>query len=168
MCSYLTEKQHQLVTQNALYQQSLSFARSILAHSRKTLHESSKISVEHACLACEQALCLGKGWKNCEEREGRGWEPGDKHLDRYSTLFPFKQRAYSQANAWHIGSVIFTSLLITDARTQWAHNQRQVQALDRGKQDWLLQKCGLCWLQRFSSSSLKKKTSILIKFDQKK
>ena len=157
MCSYLTEKQHQLVTQNALYQQRLSFARSILAHSRKTLHESSKISVEHAWLACEQALCLGKGWKNCEEREGRGWEPGDKHLGRYSTLFLFKQRAYSQANAWHIGSVIFTSFLITVARTQWAHNQPQVRALERGEQDWLLQKCGLCRLERFFSSSLKKK-----------
>ena len=25
-------------------------------------------------LACEQALCLRKGWQNREEREGRGWE----------------------------------------------------------------------------------------------
>jgi len=23
-------------------------------------------------VACEQALCLGKEWKNCEEREGKG------------------------------------------------------------------------------------------------
>ena len=25
-------------------------------------------------LACEQALCLGKGWKNCEQGEGKGLE----------------------------------------------------------------------------------------------
>ena len=31
-------------------------------------------------LACEQALCLGKGWKNCKEREGKGWELVEKHL----------------------------------------------------------------------------------------
>ena len=31
-------------------------------------------------LACEQVLCMGKGWKNREEREGKGWEPVDKHL----------------------------------------------------------------------------------------
>ena len=149
------EKQHQLVTQNALCQQSLSFACSILVHFRKTLHESNNISVEHAWLACEQALCLGKGWKTCKERERRGLEPGDKHLDRYSTFFPFKQRACSQAIMHGIlleynivprptvSSVMITSLLITDACTQWAHNQRQVRALERGEQDWLLQKCGL-------------------------
>ena len=30
--------------------------------------------------ACEQSLCLGKGWKNRKMREGKGWEPVDKHL----------------------------------------------------------------------------------------
>ena len=30
--------------------------------------------------ACEQSLCLGKGWKNRKVREGKGWEPVDKHL----------------------------------------------------------------------------------------
>ena len=31
-------------------------------------------------LAGEEVLCLGKGWKNRKEREGKGWEPVDKHL----------------------------------------------------------------------------------------
>ena len=31
-------------------------------------------------LACEQALCLGKGYKNRKEMEGKGREPVDKHL----------------------------------------------------------------------------------------
>ena len=160
MCSYLTEKQHQLLTQNALSQQSLSFARSILAHLRKTLHESNKMSVEHPWLACEQALCFGKGWKNYEEGEGRRWEPGDKHLDCNSTFFPSNGLPiyrlkhgilleYSIAPRPTVSSVMITSLLITDAHTQWAHNQREVLALERGEQDWLLQKCGLCRLQRF-------------------
>ena len=35
-------------------------------------------------IACEQALCLGKGWKHRKEREGKGWEPVAKHL---GTLF---------------------------------------------------------------------------------
>ena len=34
----------------------------------------------HKGLACEQALCLRKGWKNRGEREGKGGEPVDKHL----------------------------------------------------------------------------------------
>ena len=29
-------------------------------------------------VACEQALCLGKGWKNHKVREGKRWEPVDK------------------------------------------------------------------------------------------
>ena len=31
-------------------------------------------------LASKQALCLGKGYKNRKKREGKGWEPVDKHL----------------------------------------------------------------------------------------
>ena len=40
----------------------------------------SKVSYKTLLLACEQALCLGKGWKYREEREGKGWGPVDKHL----------------------------------------------------------------------------------------
>ena len=32
-------------------------------------------STYRVMLACEQALCLGKGWKNREEREGKGLDP---------------------------------------------------------------------------------------------
>ena len=31
-------------------------------------------------VACEQALCLGKGWKNQKVREGKRWGPVDTHL----------------------------------------------------------------------------------------
>ena len=37
-------------------------------------------TITHKGLACEQALCLRKGCKNREEREGKGGEPIDKHL----------------------------------------------------------------------------------------
>ena len=31
-------------------------------------------------MACEQPFCSGKGWRNREEREGKEWEPVDKHF----------------------------------------------------------------------------------------
>ena len=34
-------------------------------------------------IACQQALCWGKGWKNCAERGRKGWEPAD-HLSARS------------------------------------------------------------------------------------
>ena len=44
-------------------------------------------------LACEQALCLRKGWKKCEEREGKGGEPIDKHLGSQHMTFTSCQNA---------------------------------------------------------------------------
>ena len=36
--------------------------------------------MQHIHVACEQVLCLGKGEKRWEEREGKGGEPLDKPL----------------------------------------------------------------------------------------
>ena len=33
--------------------------------------QDSYVSPIKSKVACEQAVCLGKGWKNCEEREGK-------------------------------------------------------------------------------------------------
>ena len=46
--------------------------------SRRYLYISENIV--NPSLACEQALCLGKGWKNREEREGKWGKPVEKHL----------------------------------------------------------------------------------------
>ena len=37
-------------------------------------------NMQHIHVACEQVLCLGKGEKRWEEREGKGGEPLDKPL----------------------------------------------------------------------------------------
>ena len=50
----------------------------------------------HEGLACEQALCLRKGWKKHEEREGKGGEPIDKHLgSQHMTFTSFQNAAFS-------------------------------------------------------------------------
>ena len=50
-----------------------------------SLHKREPPCYHYSNVACEQVLCLGKGWKNREEGEGKGWEPVDKHWDRRST-----------------------------------------------------------------------------------
>ena len=44
-------------------------------------------------LACEQALCLRKGWKKREEREGKWGKPVDKHLGSQHMTFTSCQNA---------------------------------------------------------------------------
>ena len=61
---------------NVHCKQSLIF---LLSHTLRARVRSERRSLnETEVVACEQALCLGKGWKKREEREGKGWEPADK------------------------------------------------------------------------------------------
>ena len=60
-------------------------------------------------IACQQALCLGKGWKNHEEGGRKGWEPAD-HLSAKSLSVTWIH--WNVINfAWQKGSVGNTQLL---------------------------------------------------------
>ena len=60
-------------------------------------------------IACQQALCLGKGWKNHEERGRKGWEPADHRSAKSLSVTWIHWNVINFA--WQKGSVGNTQLL---------------------------------------------------------